>query len=68
MSEEIKIDKLDDKVEIRVPTILKNHLSTLSADQKKILNLELLKTMATAVHQSRLKYSDYLSSESISTL
>lgn len=68
MSDEIKIDKLDEKVEIRVPSILKNHLSTLSADQKKLLNLELLKTMAGAVHQSRLNYSDYLSSESNSTL
>lgn len=68
MPEEIKMDKLDEKIEVRVPAILKTNLAILSAEEKKSLNLELLKTMAKAVHMSRLNYSDYLSSESNSTL
>lgn len=68
MTNEIKIDKLDEKIEVRVPSILKSSLSNLSAEEKKSLNLELLKIMEKAVHLSRLNYSDYLSSESTHTL
>ena len=68
MAEEIKIDKLDEKIEVRIPSILKKHLTILSPEEKKALNLDLLKLMARAVHLSRLNYSDYLSENSSSTL
>jgi len=68
MTKDIRIDKLDDKVEIRVPSILKTFIQELSPEQKKTLNTNILKLMAEAVHMSRLNYSDYLSSESKSTL
>jgi len=68
MDENIKIDKLDDKIEVRCPTITKDLLSKLSPEQKKNLNLKLLKVMAEAIHLSRLNYSDYLSSDSSATL
>lgn len=63
MDENIKIDKLDAKIEVRCPTITKDLLSKLSPEQKKNLNLKLLKVMAEAIHLSRLNYSDYLSSD-----
>jgi hypothetical protein len=68
MAENIKMDKLDDKVEIRVPSITKKLLSGLPPENKKHLNMEILKLMATEIHLSRLDYSDYLSTESTSTL
>lgn len=64
----MKIDKLDETYNIRIPSCIKSPLQNLSPENKKHLHIEILKLMATEIHLSRLNYSEILSTESSNTL
>jgi hypothetical protein len=68
MTDSIKIDKLDENFNIRIPSCIKAPLADLPPENKKHLHIEILKLMADEVHRSRLNYNDYLSTESKNTL
>ena len=61
--DDLQYDKLTEEYTIRIPEVTKTYIDNLSPTFKKRLNNEILKTMARVVHESRLDYSLYLSSE-----
>ncbi len=64
----IEMDKLDAKIEVRLPTITKNFLSELSREQKVKLNYEIIKLMVEHIHMSCIDYNKYTSTKSKDTL
>ena len=58
-----KMDKLMEQYPVRIPAVLKEHIEKLTPDQKKALNIQLIKTMSHAIHEANFDPSVYCSSE-----
>lgn len=61
--DDLQHDKLTEEYTLRIPEVTKNYIDKLSPTFRKRMNNEILKTMARVVHESKLDYSQYLSSE-----
>ncbi len=60
MANGFECGKLTEQYLIRIPETLKFHLDKLSPEFKKSLNIEILKTMARIIHDSKFDPSLYL--------
>ena len=60
----IIIDKLDETITLRLPSVLKNHINNLPKDIRRKMHDDILLVMAKAVHDSKFDSSLYLSTDS----
>jgi hypothetical protein len=58
----IETDKLTEQFSMKIPEVLKVGISSLSPDQRKKLNLQLMVCIAKSVHDSRFNPETYLTS------
>ena len=56
----IETDKLTEQFSMKIPEVLKVGLSSLSPDQRKKLNLQLMVCIAKSIHESRFNPKTYL--------
>ncbi|WP_153307562.1 hypothetical protein [Desulfospira joergensenii] len=57
---DLEIDKLTEQYTLKIPEILKVAISSLTPEQKKKLNLQIMFGMAKAIHDSRFDPEAYL--------
>jgi hypothetical protein len=57
---DIETDKLTEQYTLKIPEILKVQLSSLTPNQKKYLNSQLMIQMARVIHDSKFSPEQYL--------
>lgn len=65
MGLEIKTDKLHGQYTQKIPEILAKGLSDLTPEEKKKLNLQVMVTLAKAIHDHRFNPVEYLTTQDI---